>query len=41
MATIDKLDVGIYLQYARRTEMIEKINQEYHMADAGSIPPPS
>ncbi len=39
MTTIDKLDIGIYIQYARRTQMIEQINQEYHLADAASIPP--
>jgi hypothetical protein len=37
--TIDKLDIGIYVQYARRTQMIEQINQEYHLHDAASIPP--
>lgn len=39
MTTIDKLDIGIYIQYARRTQMLEQINQEYHLADAASIPP--
>lgn len=39
MATIDKLDIGIYMQYARRSEMVEKINQQYHLYEAGSIPP--
>ena len=39
MATIDKLDIGIYMQYARRTNMIEQINQQYHLEEAASIPP--
>jgi hypothetical protein len=38
MTTIDKLDIGIYIQYARRTTMIEQINQQYHLEEAGSIP---
>jgi len=39
MTTIDKLDIGIYIQYARRTHMIEQINQQYHLDEASSIPP--
>ena len=39
MTTIDKLDIGIYIQYARRTQMIEQINQQYHLQEASSIPP--
>ncbi|MBA2368830.1 MAG: DUF5399 domain-containing protein [Candidatus Protochlamydia sp.] len=39
MTTIDKLDIGIYIQYARRTQMIEQINQQYHLDDASTIPP--
>lgn len=38
MATIDKLDVGIYDQYARRTQMLEQITQQYHLDEASSIP---
>ena len=38
MTTIDKLDIGIYIQYAKRTTMIEQINQQYHLDEAGSIP---
>lgn len=38
MTTIDKLDVGIYMQYARRTNMIEQISQQYHLDEASSIP---
>lgn len=38
MTTIDKLDIAIYVQYARRTQMIEQINQQYHFEDAASIP---
>lgn len=38
MTTIDKLDIGIYIQYARRTTMIEQTNQQYHLGEAASIP---
>jgi Family of unknown function (DUF5399) len=38
MTTIDKLDIGIYVQYARRTQLIEQMNQQYHLDDAASIP---
>jgi hypothetical protein len=39
MATIDKLDIGIYIQYARRTQMIEQINQQFHLEAAATIQP--
>lgn len=39
MTTIDKLDIGIYIQYARRTQMIEQINLQYRLEEAPSIPP--
>ncbi len=39
MATIDKLDIGIYIQYARRTQMIEQINQQYQLDKASTIAP--
>jgi hypothetical protein len=39
MATIDKLDISVYNLYAMRTRMIEQINQQYHLDQAGSIPP--
>ncbi|CAF23034.1 Uncharacterized protein PRO82_001709 [Candidatus Protochlamydia amoebophila] len=39
MTTIDQLDIGIYVQYARRTQLIEQINQQYHLDEASSIPP--
>ncbi|MFI5343016.1 MAG: DUF5399 family protein [Chlamydiales bacterium] len=38
MTTIDKLDMGIYVQYAKRTQLIEQINQQYHLDEAASIP---
>lgn len=38
MTTIDKLDIGVYFEYARRTQMLEQINQEYHLQEASSIP---
>lgn len=36
--TIDKLDIGIYIQYARRTELIEQVKQQYSLLEAGSVP---
>jgi hypothetical protein len=36
--TIDHLDIGIYIQYARRAQLVEQIQQQYHMKEAGSIP---
>ena len=36
--TIDKLDIGIYIQYARRTELIEQVRQQYHMPEAQGVP---
>ena len=39
MTTIDKLDISVYKMYAVRTSMIEQINQQYHLEEAGSIPP--
>lgn len=39
MTTIDKLDIGIYIQYAKRTQMIEQINKQYRFDEASSIPP--
>lgn len=39
MATIDQLDISIYIQYARRTQLIEQINRQYHFEEAASIPP--
>lgn len=38
MTTIDNLDIGIYIQYARRTQLIEQINQQYHFEEAAAIP---
>jgi len=38
MVTIDKLDMGIYVQYARRTQMLEQISEQYHLDQASSIP---
>lgn len=38
MPTIDKLDIGIYIQYARRTQLIEQINQQYRLQEASTIP---
>ncbi len=39
MPTIDRLDQSVYNAYAVRTQMIEQINQQYHLDEAGSIPP--
>ncbi len=39
MATIDNLDLNIYNLYAVRTRMIEQLNQQLRLDQAGSIPP--
>ena len=36
--TIDKFDLGIYIQYARRTELIEQVRQQYQMPEAAGVP---
>lgn len=36
--TIDKLDIGVYIQYARRTQLIEQVRQQYHLREATSVP---
>ena len=38
VTTIDKLDIGVYIQYARRTQLVEQINRQFHLKDASSIP---
>ena len=36
--TIDRLDIGIYVQYARRMQLIEQIQKQYHLKEASSVP---
>lgn len=36
--TIDKFDIGIYIQYARRTQLIEQVMSQYHMREAAGVP---
>ncbi len=36
--TIDRLDIGVYIQYARRTQLIEQVRQQYHLKEATSVP---
>jgi hypothetical protein len=36
--TIDRFDIGIYIQYARRTQLMEQVLSQYHMRDATSVP---
>ena len=36
--TIDKFDIGIYIQYARRTQLIEQVMSQYHMREAQAVP---
>ena len=36
--TIDKLDIGINIQYARRTELVEQVRAQLHIPEAGSVP---
>lgn len=38
MATIDKLDIAIHMQYARRVEFVEAVHGQYHLQEADSIP---
>lgn len=38
MTTIDKLDIGIHVQYARRTQFNEEIQHEYRLSEAGTVP---
>jgi hypothetical protein len=38
MATIDKLDLSVYNQYAVRTEMIRQFESQIQMAKASAIP---
>ena len=37
--TIDKLDIGIYVQYARMTQFREEIERQYGLGAAGQIAP--
>ncbi len=39
MTTIDKLDIGVYIQYAQRTQWVEQIKSEFRLEEAESIPP--
>jgi len=36
--TIDRLDIGIYVQYARRMQLIEQIQEQYHLKEASNVP---
>ena len=36
--TIDKFDIGIYIQYARRTQLMEQMLAQYHIREAASVP---
>lgn len=36
--TIDKFDIGIYIQYARRTELLEQVRQQLHLPEASTVP---
>jgi len=40
MATIDKLDIGVYIQYARRTQFVEEVNRQYHLDEATAVQHP-
>jgi len=39
MTTIDQLDISVYNLYAVRTKMVEEINQQMRLNEAGKIPP--
>jgi hypothetical protein len=36
--TIDHLDIGIYIQYAKRMQLVEQVQEQFHYKDAASIP---
>jgi hypothetical protein len=36
--TLDKFDIGIYIQYARRTELLEQVRAQFHMPEASTVP---
>ncbi|MBA3956939.1 MAG: DUF5399 family protein [Parachlamydiaceae bacterium] len=38
MATIDQLDISVYNLYAVRTQMIERLNESWHIKAAPDIP---
>lgn len=38
MPTIDKLPIEIYFEYARHTDTVERIQEEFHLKEASSIP---
>lgn len=38
MATIDKLDIAVHMQYARRMEFVEAVQGQYHLEEARTIP---
>ena len=39
MATIDKLDFGVHIQYAERTQFVEGVKKEFGLDKAEAIPP--
>lgn len=36
--TIDRLDIGIYVQYARRMQLLEQVQAQFHIKEATSVP---
>jgi hypothetical protein len=36
--TIDRLDIGIYIQYARRMQLLEQVQEQFHLREATSVP---
>jgi len=36
--TIDRLDIGIYVQYARRMQLLEQVQKQYHLKEATTVP---
>ncbi len=39
MTTIDKLDFGVHIQYAERTQFVESVKKEFGLDKAQAIPP--
>jgi hypothetical protein len=37
--TIDKLDIGVYIQYARSIQVVEQVKEQFQLDKASAIPP--
>ena len=39
MVTIDNIDIGVYIDYARRTQYVDEFTRQIRLQEAESIPP--